>query len=79
MLLTDVPVIAAGATTLVASDTTNGEEVSQALLTVAVDQKDAQKLVYAQNSGGTITFGLLNDKSEVYRSEPGTSAENLFD
>ncbi len=78
VLLDDVPVIAAGATTLVASDTANGEEVSQALLTVAVDQKDAQKLVYAQNSGGTITFGLLNAKSEVNRSDPGTSADNLF-
>ena len=78
VLLTKVPVIAAGATTLVNSDTANGEEVSKALLTVAVDQKDAQKLVYAQNSGGTITFGLINEQSEINRADPGASADNLF-
>jgi pilus assembly protein CpaB len=79
VLLTDVPVIAAGATTLVAPATADGEDLPKALLTVAVDQQDAQKLVYAQNSGGTITFGLLNEKSKVDRTDPGASADNLFD
>ena len=79
VLLTDVPVIAAGATTLVTAAGADGEQLPKALLTVAVDQKDAQKLVYAQNSGGTITFGLLNEKSKVDRTDPGASADNLFD
>jgi pilus assembly protein CpaB len=78
VLLTDVPVIAAGATTVVSSDTATGEEVSKALLTVAVDQEDAQKLVYAQNSGGTITFGLINQESKIDPADPGASADNLF-
>lgn len=79
VLLPKVPVIAAGATTLVASDTGNGETLPNALLTVAVDQTDAQKLVFAQENGGKITFGLLNEKSDVTRDDPGASAENLFD
>jgi len=76
VLLSKVPVIAAGATTLVESS--DGEEgLTKALLTVAVDQKDAQKLVYAQEHG-RITFGLLNEESEINPSEPGTGAQNLF-
>jgi pilus assembly protein CpaB len=71
-------VIAAGATTLVSSADENGDQVNEALLTVAVDQEDAQKIVYAQGHG-KITFGLLNDKSEVDKNESGTSAQNLFD
>ena len=78
VLLTDVPVIAAGTTTLVTAATAEGEQLPKALLTVAVDQKEAQKLVYAQNSGGTITFGLLNKESKVDRNDPGASADNLF-
>ncbi len=77
VLLSPVPVIAAGATTVVVSAA--GEEgLTKALLTVAVDQKEAQKLVYAQNNG-TITFGLLNDDSEINRGDPGTTAQNLFE
>jgi pilus assembly protein CpaB len=78
VLLESVPVIAAGATTLVSAATDSGEPINQALLTVAVDQGDAQKIVYAQGHG-KITFGLLNDKSEVDKDEAGTSAQNLFD
>jgi len=77
VLLKEVPVIAAGATTLVESS--DGEEgLTKALLTVAVDQEEAQKLVYAQ-SQGKITFGLLNDESEIDPTAPGTGAQNLFE
>lgn len=78
VLLPTVPVIAAGATTLVATEAGNGEQLTKALLTVAVDQKEAQKLVYAQDNG-KITFGLINSESDIDRTEPGTTAGNLFE
>ena len=48
------------------------------MLTVAVSQEEAQKLVYAQ-SQGKITFGLLNDESEIDADRAGTGAQNLFE
>ncbi len=73
--------IAAGATTLVdlATDGGPAEELRKALLTVAVNQAEAQKLVYGPEQRRQITFGLLNEESEVDRSDPGVTAENLFD
>jgi hypothetical protein len=53
--------------------------VPKALLTLAVDQAAAQKLVYARDHGATLTFGLLTDKSEIDKSATGTTERNLFD
>ena len=82
VLLERVSVIAAGEQTLITTTTTTGdtaqtEVLPKALLTVAVDQVDAQKIVYAQGRG-QVTFGLL-DEYDVDKSDDGTGAENLFD
>lgn len=83
VLLPNVQVIAAGATTVVTTTTGTGdaaqtEQLPKALLTVAADQTEAQKIVYALGHG-KVTFGLLTEKSEVNASDPGTTAKNLFD
>lgn len=82
VLLPDVEVIGVGATTLATEVTTTDdgasttEEIPKALLTLAVDQKEAQKVINAQ-SGGSLYFGLLGDKAEVRTGGPTTS-QNLF-
>ena len=83
LLLTRVPVIAAGTTTVVAADSTASgatpaEEIPRALLTLAVDQGDAQKVVYGSQHG-QLYFALLSQDAELSTSNPGTTAENLFD
>lgn len=82
VLLPEVDVIAAGQTT-VTTTTGSGEnqqteEVSKALLTLSVNQTEAQKIVYAAGHG-KLTFGLLTDKSEINKSDAGVTARNLFD
>jgi pilus assembly protein CpaB len=70
VLLPRVPVIAAGQTTTISRTTTNPtgaqttEEIPLAILTLAVDQKQAEKLVQGQ-SQGEIYFGLLDDSSQI--------------
>ncbi len=81
LLIPSVQVIAAGPTTLVSaasskSDGANTEELPKALLTLAVDQKQAEKLILGQTEGG-LYFGLLNDSSKVAPSG-GTLETNLF-
>ena len=82
-LLERVKVIAAGATTVVTT-TTDGadgsqtEQLPKALLTLALDQVEAQKLVYGSQHG-QMYFALLRDDSDVDKAKPGTTAENLFD
>ena len=52
------------------------EEVAPTLLTIAVDQQDAQKVLYA-SATGELAFALLNGDSKV---EPGrgVTSQNLF-
>lgn len=82
-LLDRVKVIAAGATTLVTT-TTDGdggqqtEQLPKAILTLAVDQVEAQKIVYGSQHG-QMYFALLREDSDVDKSKAGTTAENLFD
>ena len=83
VLLPKVQVIATGASTVVSTTTTTGgetqtEELPKALLTLAVTQKEAQKVVYGSQHG-QMYFGLLTEASEVDRSDTGVTAENLFD
>ena len=79
LLLPKVSVIAAGATTVVANDTAvPAEELPPTLLTLALSQREAQKVVYA-SSHGQMYFALLNDASKVSATDPGTTAQNLFD
>lgn len=82
ILLPRVQVIAAGQTTVVTQTTTDteGQEVTEqlprAILTLAVTQAEAQKIVLAQ-SQGQLYFGLLTDKSQTAPGAP-TNFENLF-
>lgn len=81
LVLPKVQVIAVAQTTMAAQTepVQNGqpaEVVAADLITVAVDQAQAEKLIFA-SSNGQLSFGLLNDKS-VVKPGPGTTQLNLF-
>ena len=52
------------------------ESVSRTLLTLAVDQLDAQRILFAQGTG-ELTFALLTQDVKV-RSDVAVDAQNLF-
>ena len=82
LLLPKVQVIAVGATTVVSTTTTDAagaqttEQLPKTLFTLAVDQDEAERIMFASRTG-ELTFALLNDKSKV-KSGPGVSNANLF-
>ena len=82
LLLPNIQVIGAGTTTVTTTTTTdpNGaqstEQLPKTLLTLAVSQADAEKVLFA-SSQGELAFGLLNDDSQVAPSQ-GASTKNLF-
>ncbi len=84
VLLDRVTVLADGDQT-VKKDDADGEEVDadpgdaelQRLVTVAVTQKQAEKVRFAEKSG-ELTIALLNDKSDI-KTGPPVNADNLFD
>ncbi len=66
-------------TSTTASDGSGGsttQSVPSTLFTLAVDQDQAQKIIYA-SSHGTLSFALLTDKSKV-KPGPATVDSNLF-
>jgi len=65
-------------TTTADDGTQTTEQLPKTLLTLAVTQKEAQKVILASKAL-SLTFGLLNDKSEV-KPGPGTSTvvKSLF-
>jgi pilus assembly protein CpaB len=74
-----VRVLAVGATTATPpADPTqaNPEVFPRATMTIAVTQKQLEKLTFAQNQG-ELYLGLLNDASRV-EPDQGTNADNLF-
>lgn len=80
LLLPRVQVIGVGDTTVI-SQTTTGEggeltteEVPKTLLTLAVSQEEAEKVIFAARNG-EVAFALLTDESDVDASKPVTSAE----
>lgn len=83
LLLPRVTVIAVGSTTTVARQTTssNGqtqtEQIPTAILTLALDQTEVQKVGVAQKQG-ELFFALLNDKSKTDTALPATTTDNLF-
>jgi pilus assembly protein CpaB len=81
VLLADVEVLAVGAkTTVPAGATTNGTvtgQVSNRILTLAVDQTDYQRVVYAR-SHGTMSLALLGKGSEPNTNQPATNDSNIF-
>lgn len=82
VLLTRVTVLGVGSTTPTTTTTTTAqgaqtvENLPRTLMTLAVDQQQAQKVLFAL-SNGELAFGLLTGNSTV-RPDPGTNAGNLF-
>lgn len=82
LLLPSVEVIGVGTTTVVATTTTgaNGaqtsEQLPKTLLTLAVQQNEAERVLFA-SANGQLAFGLLNQDSQVAPSK-GVQQANLF-
>ena len=82
VLLPKADVIAVGATTVItqttATDTgaSTTEEIPRAILTLALSQKDAQRVIFAQDQG-PLYFGLLPKDSKV-TTGGATNSQNLF-
>jgi pilus assembly protein CpaB len=82
LLLPKVQVIAIGATTVVSKTTTDAtgaqttEQLPNTLFTLAVNQVEAEKIIYA-STHGVLNFALLTSKSKV-NTGPGVSAATLF-
>ena len=79
VLLPKVTILAIGPTTITPPADpaqANPEALSRAMLTLALTQKQAEKLIFA-SSQGTMYLGLLNDKS-VIRPGNGVTAQNVF-
>ena len=82
MLLSGVQVLGAGTTTVVSTTTTNpdgaqtSEQLPKTLLTLAVTQADAERILFA-TANGELAFGLLNNDSSVSPSK-GVDEGNLF-
>lgn len=89
VLLDRVTILAAGTTTSLngegnqdasaddAPDAQNDGEIQQ-LLTIAVSQRDAQRVRFAEKSG-ELSAALLNDASEVERSEEGITYDTVLE
>jgi pilus assembly protein CpaB len=82
LLLPKVEVVAVAQTTVTTSTTTDEagaqttEQLPKTLFTLAVDQAQAERIMYAA-AHGELSFGLLNDKSKVHPG-PGVTFQNLF-
>lgn len=82
LLLPKVQVIAIGTTTMVSTTVTDEsgaqttEQLPRTLFTVAVDQAQAEKIMFAQ-SNGELALGLLTKDSKI-EPNPGVNASNLF-
>jgi pilus assembly protein CpaB len=82
LLLPSVTVIGAGTTTVTTTTTTDPsgaqstEQLPKTLLTLAVSQAEAEKVLLAQKLG-ELAFGLLNTDSVVAPSQ-GTTGDTLF-
>ena len=82
LLLERVTVIGVGSTTPTETTTTTpeGEATTEALprtlMTLALDQVDAEKVLFSQGNG-ELAFALLTEDSTINRS-PGVTAGNLF-
>jgi len=82
MLLPRVTVLGVGSTTPVSTTTTDQtgaqttEQLPRTLLTLALDQHDAQKVLFASGNG-ELAFALLTTDSTV-KQGPAVTALNLF-
>jgi pilus assembly protein CpaB len=84
LLLPDVTVIGVGTTTVVATTTKDAtgaqttEQLPRTLMTLALNQTDSEKVIYASHSSGIIiTFALRTTGSQVAKTA-GTGAATLY-
>ncbi len=82
LLLERVPVIAVGPTTVSTTSTssggtTNTEEIPTAILTLALTQEEAQKVILA-TSTAQLYLALLGENSDVDAGTGGSTARNLL-
>jgi pilus assembly protein CpaB len=86
LLLPDVLVLNVGSPVQATSTTTDetgvqtSETLPRTLLTLAVNQSDAQKIILAQKGAGAsdaLTFGLLTNTSQIKKG-PGTTEANVW-
>lgn len=82
LLLPKVQVIGVGTTSMTSKTTTTEdgeqttEQVPRTILTIAVDQEQAEKVIYAGRNG-ELSFALLSDKSKVVDNE-GITADDIM-
>jgi pilus assembly protein CpaB len=79
VLLPKVTVIAVGPTTITPPADpaqANPEAQPRAMLTLALTQAQAERIIFAQGNGA-MYLGLLNDKSQI-RPGPGVNSKNVF-
>jgi pilus assembly protein CpaB len=79
VLIPRATVVAAGPTTVTPPTDpalANVEVIPKALLTLALDQADAEKIIFA-STRGTLYLGLLNTASQIAPG-PGVTADSLF-
>jgi pilus assembly protein CpaB len=75
-------VIGVGTTTVVSTTTTDQtgaqttEQLPRTLLTLAVDQADAEKIIFAARNS-EVSFALLTDESKV-KPGPGVTSDSVF-
>jgi len=83
LLLEDVQVIGVGsttasqATTTIADGAQTTEQLPRTLMTLALNQKDAERVLQAETTGA-LAFGLLTDASDV-AVDRGTTPTDLFE
>lgn len=82
LLLPDIEVLGAGDTSLLTTTTTDqtgaqtSEQLPKTILTIAVTQADAQKVIYADRNQD-LTFALINEESTV-KPNAGTYSNNSW-
>lgn len=82
LLLEEVEVIAVGSTTTTQKTTTTPEgtqtteQLPRTLMTLALKQADAERVLFSQTNG-ELVFGLLTDESDV-NPGPGVTTGDLF-
>jgi pilus assembly protein CpaB len=82
LLLPNIQIIGAGTTTMVATTTTDPagaqstDQLPKTLLTLAVSQAEAERILFASTSG-ELAFGLMTPDSQIAASK-GVTSTNLF-
>lgn len=82
LLLPRVRVIAVGTTTVISTTTTDPsgaqtvEQLPRTLMTLAVDQPDAEKIMFAA-ANSELSFALLTEDSNV-KAGPGVTSDSVF-